>query len=99
MRISALSKKIIKEVVEEVLREKIPLERLDLLERIVRLEEGQKTIIKIMNERFKGADRRFEAVDKKFEGMNPKFTMLTTLMGIAFSALAALILILKFLSP
>jgi len=42
---------------------------LENVQRLARLEEGQKTII----EKFEAVDQRFEAVDQRFEAMNKQF--------------------------
>ena len=58
----------------------MPLTDKEIIERLTRLEEGQKAIEKEqkmfreeMNERFKGIDKRFEAIDKRFEDINKRF--------------------------
>jgi len=42
---------------------------LNLIDRIARLEEGQKAIVIEMRTRFKAIDKRFELIDKRFETM------------------------------
>jgi chaperonin cofactor prefoldin len=46
---------------------------LNLVERIARLEEGQKAIIVEMRTRFESVDKRFESFDKRFESMDKRF--------------------------
>jgi hypothetical protein len=50
---------------------------LDIVQRLARLEEGQKAIIAEMRARFEAVDKRFEAVDKRFDSiiteMNNRF--------------------------
>jgi len=51
----------------------INLTNLNLVERIARLEEGQKAIIVEMRTRFESVDKRFESVDKRFESFDKRF--------------------------
>ena len=58
----------------------MPLTDKEIIERLTRLEEGQKALEKEqkmfreeMNERFKGIDKRFEGIDKRFEDINKRF--------------------------
>ena len=39
----------------------------EIIERLTRLEEGQKSILREMDKRFEAIDKRFEAIDKRFE--------------------------------
>ena len=52
----------------------INLTNLNLVERIARLEEGQKAIIVEMRTRFESVDKRFEAIDKRFESLVREMT-------------------------
>ena len=71
----------------------------EIIERLTRLEEGQKSILREMDKRFEAMDKRFEAVnkrfesiDKRFEAMDNRFDQLNNLIiGIigAFSAIVA----------
>jgi len=58
----------------------MPLTDKEIIERLTRLEEGQKALEKEqkmfreeMNERFKGIDKRFEGIDKRFEDIDKRF--------------------------
>ena len=71
----------------------------EIIERLTRLEEGQKSILREMDKRFEAMDKRFEAInkrfesiDKRFEAMDRRFDQLNNLIiGIigAFSAIVA----------
>ena len=64
----------------------------EIIERLTRLEEGQKSILREMDKRFEAIDRRFETIDKRFEAMDRRFDQLNNLIiGIigAFSAIVA----------
>ena len=76
---------------------------LDLIERIVRVEEEVKSLRVVMEARFVGVDKRFESVDKRFESidqrfedMNRRFSQLQWMMGIGFTLLAALMGVFNF---
>jgi len=45
----------------------------EIIERLTRLEEGQKSILREMDKRFEAIDKRFEAIDKRFEAINKRF--------------------------
>ena len=65
----------------------VELKQLELIERIIRVEEGQKATIDLIKEmqrsmerglnqvdkRFEQADKRFEQVDKRFEQVDKRF--------------------------
>jgi DNA repair exonuclease SbcCD ATPase subunit len=55
---------------------------LNLVERIARIEEGQKAIVNEMRARFKAVDERFEmlekSIDKRFESIDKRFDSLET---------------------
>ncbi len=57
---------------------------IELLERMVRVEEGLKTQAELMRRGFEQMEKRFEQVDKRF-------SQLQWTMGIGFSLLAALL--------
>ena len=71
----------------------------EIIERLTRLEEGQKSILRemdkrfeAMDKRFEAIDRRFETIDKRFEAIDRRFDQLNNLIiGIigAFSAIVA----------
>jgi hypothetical protein len=94
MGMTEISREEIRRIVLEILQEELGIDRtkyIDVLERLARLEEGQKMIIEIMN-------KRFEDINKRFEDINSRFTMLTTFMAVGFSTLAALMVVLKIFS-
>lgn len=39
----------------------------EIIERLTRLEEGQKAILREMNQRFESMDKHFESIDKRFD--------------------------------
>jgi len=45
----------------------------EIIERLTRLEEGQKSILREMDKRFEAMDKRFEAMDKRFEAIDKRF--------------------------
>ena len=45
----------------------------EIIERLTRLEEGQKSILREMDKRFEAIDRRFEAIDRRFEAIDKRF--------------------------
>ena len=64
----------------------------EIIERLTRLEEGQKSILREIDKRFEAIDRRFETIDKRFEAIDRRFDQLNNLIiGIigAFSAIVA----------
>ncbi|MFP4563221.1 MAG: hypothetical protein ACLFRY_07900 [Spirochaetia bacterium] len=50
-----------------------PAKELELLERVVRVEEGLKNIAELMRQGFEQMEKRFEQVDKRFEQMEKRF--------------------------
>ena len=48
----------------------------EIIERLVRLEEGQKNLLREMDKRFEAVDKRFEAVDKRFEAVDKRLESL-----------------------
>jgi len=115
MGMTEISREEIRRIVLEILQEELGIDRtkhIDVLERLARLEEGQKMIIEIMNKRFEDVNKRFEDINKRFEDVNKRFedlnkrfedinsrfTMLTTFMAVGFSTLAALMVVLKIFS-
>ena len=59
---------------------------LKLVDRLARLEEGQKSIITIMDKRFEAVDKRFDSVDKRFEAADKRFESLIREMNSRFEA-------------
>ena len=89
----------------------VELKQLELIERIVRVEEGQKATIDLIKEMQRSmerglnqVDKRFEQVDKRFqdlrEDMNKRFAFIQWFMGIGFALANSLLgwLLLTFLS-
>jgi DNA repair exonuclease SbcCD ATPase subunit len=50
-----------------------PISDREIVERLTRLEEGQKAIIREMDQRFESIDKRFESIDKRFESIDNRF--------------------------
>ncbi len=76
--------------------------KIDIYERMVRVEEELKhqrelihEVIKIMDKRFEGVDKRFEQVDKRFEeiraDMDKRFNMMMWFTGIGFTLITTII--------
>jgi len=57
----------------------------EIIERLTRLEEGQKSILREMDKRFEAIDKRFEAIDRRFDQLN---NLIIGIIG-AFSAIVA----------
>jgi len=57
----------------------------EIIERLTRLEEGQKSILREMDKRFEAMDKRFEAMDRRFDQLN---NLIIGIIG-AFSAIVA----------
>jgi cytoskeletal protein RodZ len=62
---------------------------IELLERIVRVEEGLKNQAELMRQGFEQMEKRFELVDKRF-------SVLQWVMGVGFTILAALMGVFNF---
>lgn len=45
----------------------------EIVERLTRVEEGQKAILREMDKRFEALDKRFESIDKRFESIDAQF--------------------------
>jgi siroheme synthase (precorrin-2 oxidase/ferrochelatase) len=85
---------------------------IELIERIVRVEEELKSQRELMlmgfeqmnkrfeqvDKRFEQVDKRFEQVDKRFEDVNSKFTMMFAFMTLGFTILATMMTVFKFLA-
>ena len=50
-----------------------PISDREIVERLTRLEEGQKAIIREMDQRFESMDKRLESMDKRLESMDKRF--------------------------
>ena len=71
---------------------------IDLLERMVRVEEELKNQRELMNLGFTSMDKRFEQVDKRFESFERRFNRITALITIGFITMATLISVYQFLT-
>ncbi len=58
----------------------------EIVERLTRLEEGQKAILREM-------DKRFESMDKRFESMENRFDQLINIMIAIISAFAGIVMV------
>ena len=55
----------------------------EIVERLTRLEEGQKAILREMDKRFESMDRRFESMDKRFDQLiNIMIAIISAFAGI-----------------
>ena len=63
----------------------------EIVERLTRLEEGQKAILREMDKRFESMDRRFESMDKRFESMDKRFDQLINVVIAIISAFAGIV--------
>jgi predicted RNase H-like nuclease (RuvC/YqgF family) len=50
-----------------------------------------------MDKRFEQTDKRFEQTDKRFESLDRRFSMMFTFITIGFSAITAVVVLLKFI--
>ena len=57
----------------------------EIVERLIKLEEGQKAILRELDKRFEAVDKRFEAIDKRLDQMVNIFIAIVA----AFSAIVA----------
>ena len=71
---------------------------IELIERIVRVEEELKNQRELMLMGFEQMNKRFEQVDKRFEDINSKFKMMFAFMTLGFTILATMMTIFKFLT-
>ena len=82
---------------------------IELIERMVRVEEELKNQRELMligfeqvNKRFEQVDKRFEDMqkymDKRFEDVNSKFKMMFAFMTLGFTILATMMTVFKFLA-
>jgi len=58
--------------------EKITISAREIVERLTRLEEGQKAL----NQRFDDMNKRFDDMNKRFDDMNKRFDMLMWFIGL-----------------
>ncbi len=71
---------------------------IELIERIVRVEEELKSQRELMLMGFEQTNKRFEQVDKRFEDINSKFRMMFAFMTLGFTILATMMTMFKFLT-
>ncbi len=83
---------------------------INLVERIVRVEEELKSQRDLMiqgfkavdkrfedvNKRFEDVDKRFASIDKRFEDMNSRFTSLQWTIGLGFTLIVGLMAVFNF---
>jgi len=69
----------------------------EILERLTRIEEGQKAVLREMDKRFESIDKRFASIDKRFEeirqDMNARFDQLINIMIAIISAFAGIVVV------
>ena len=70
----------------------------EIVERLSKLEEGQKAILREMDQRFESIDQRFESLDQRFESIDhrfesidQRFDQLTNLLIAIISAFAGIV--------
>ena len=66
--------------------ENIPQINLNIVDRLARLEEGQKAIIIEMRTRFESTEKRFEAINKRFEAIDKRFESIIREMNHRFES-------------
>ena len=73
---------------------------LDLVERVVRVEEELKNLREVMEERFQKVDERFEAqrelMNERFDHMVKRTSFSQWIIGISFTAVGVLMLVLNY---
>ncbi len=91
-------KEQIKKIVREILTEDEKELKLNLIERIVRVEEGIKSlneqiklILETTNKRFDDVNKRFDDVNKRFDDVNKRFDRQTWLITAGFAFLSILL--------
>ena len=91
-------KEQIKKIVREVLTEDEKELKLNLIERIVRVEEGIKSlseqiklIVETTNKWFDDVNKRFDDVNNRFDDINKRFNRQTWLITAGFAFLSILI--------
>jgi hypothetical protein len=63
----------------------------EIVERLSKLQEGQKAILREMDQRFESLDHRFESIDHRFESIDQRFDQLTNLLIAIISAFAGIV--------
>jgi chromosome segregation ATPase len=82
-----LEREEIRKLIWEVLKEELGYDKvqyLNILDRLARLEEGQKAILSMMDKRFEDNNKRFEDINKRFEDINKRFEDLYTYVSHRF---------------
>ena len=73
---------------------------LDLVERVVRVEDELKNLREVMEERFQKVDERFEAqrelMNERFDHMVKRTSFSQWIIGISFTAVGVLMLVLNY---
>ena len=91
-KIGSYVKSHLSEWMGEVRRER----ELDLVERVVRVEEELKNLREVMEVRFQAVQTEFKGVYQRFEEMDKRFSQVQWTMGIGFTVLAALMAVFNF---
>ena len=63
----------------------------EITERLIKLEEGQKAILREIDKRFESIDKRFESMDKRFESMDKRFDQLINIFIGMIAAFAGIV--------
>jgi hypothetical protein len=63
----------------------------EIVERLTKLEEGQKAILREIDKRFESMDKRFESIDKRFESIDKRFDQLINIMVAVICAFAGIV--------
>ncbi len=95
-----ISEKKIRKLVEEIVRREpgySKYQRVDLLERIVKVEEAIKFLQKEIKQLREDMDKRFESMEKRFESMEKAMSRMFQFMTPGFSVIVVLISLYKFL--
>jgi outer membrane murein-binding lipoprotein Lpp len=68
-----------------------PLTDREIIERLNRLEEGQKALRNEIQVHFESIDKRFESIDKRFESIDKRFDQLIGLLTAVVAAFAGIV--------
>jgi len=85
------NKEQIKKIVREVLKEDEKEIKLNLIERIVRVEEGIKYLSEQIKLILETTNKRFDDVNKRFDDVNKRFDRQTWLITAGFAFLSILL--------
>ncbi len=86
-----INKEQIKKIVREVLMEDEKEIKLNLIERIVRVEEGIKRLSEQIKLILETTNKRFDDVNKRFDDVNKRFDRQTWLITAGFAFLSILL--------